>query len=1071
MNRQHAIRMIWFLLMAIVACCAEHVHAAPPVLLRTSLDPSGPVMVGERVTIRVDLLTTTMFASAPVFELPTIPGALLMQLEDRPVLGTEQIGAESYTVQHHELALFVMRPGVAQVPPFIVRFESPPKFAEKAVEHRLTAPALEVDANPESSSEASAPVVDTPGRQWLWWILGAGILLAGTGVVCWWKRQALLMAWKHRQAAREASEPGQFAQLLHVCHADEAKQAYNALLRWPDATHRGPDSATLEDFLRYHPDPNLRRQVEALQQSILGRPADWKGPAWANALRRTDGKQLPRRIAPHKTQLPSLNPPWVNVLLIGALLVGVAGRPTDAGAAVDSPTYVGGQACVACHLRQRELWKGSDHALAMQAASSATVLGDFNDATFEKDGVTSTFFRRDGAYFVRTDGPDGQLYEYKIAYTFGVDPLQQYLVAFPNGRYQALSIAWDSRPGEAGGQRWFHLYPHEKIDHRDMLHWTGQLQNWNSMCADCHSTSLQKNYRLAEDRYETTWTDIAVSCEACHGPGSRHVEWAQAEQKDRSSPDPGLGLVAPLKGTTDNPWTFLPGEGIARRLKPLSSRAEVETCTPCHARRARVWGDDQPSQPAAQSYRLALLDESLYHADGQIHDEVYEYGSFLQSKMYQAGVTCSDCHDPHSGRLRAEGNALCAQCHLPAAYDASQHHFHKVGTEAAQCVSCHMIKRFYMVIDGRRDHSFRVPRPDLSVQIGTPNACTDCHAGRTAQWATDAVAHWYGPQRKAGWHYGVALDAGRHARADAERLLTRTAADTTLSTIVRATALSLLPRYLGRQSLEVVESSLRDSGPLVRRAAVSALSAVEPRARVSLGIPLLRDPIRTVRLEAVSSLVDAPRRLYTSEQLATLDQVIAEYRQAQAFNADRAEAHLNLGTLDARLGIPEAAEAAYRTAIRLQPAFMPAYINLADLYRQQGREDQVVQTLREALQNDPENGAAHHALGLSLVRQQRLRDAIPELAKAAELRPDLSRYAYVSAVALHESGQFQQALQVLNAAHQRHPADRDILAALVEYHRQAGDRQGAIGWARKLVELSPGDAQARRLLESLQRQP
>jgi Flp pilus assembly protein TadD len=383
-----------------------------------------------------------------------------------------------------------------------------------------------------------------------------------------------------------------------------------------------------------------------------------------------------------------------------------------------------------------------------------------------------------------------------------------------------------------------------------------------------------------------------------------------------------------------------------------------------------------------------------------------------------------------------------------------------------------------MVIDGRHDHSFRVPRPDLSVQIGTPNACTDCHAGRTAQWAADAVAQWHGPQRKAGWHYGEAIDAGRHARADAERLLVRTVGDTTLSAIVRATALSLLPRYLGPQSMRVVESSLRDSDPLVRRAAVSTLSAavstlsaVEPRARVSLGIPLLRDPIRTVRLEAVSSLVDAPRNLYTPEQLATLDQVIAEYRQAQAFNADRAEAHLNLGTLDARLGIPDAAEAAFRTAIRLQPAFLPAFINLADLYRQQGREELVVQTLREALQVDPENGAAYHALGLSLVRQQRLRDAIPELAKAAQLRPDMSRYAYVYAVALHETGQVQQALQVLKDAHQRHPADRDILVALADYHRRAGDRQSAITWARKLVELSPGDAQARRLLESLERQP
>jgi predicted CXXCH cytochrome family protein len=473
----------------------------------------------------------------------------------------------------------------------------------------------------------------------------------------------------------------------------------------------------------------------------------------------------------------------------------------------------------------------------------------------------------------------------------------------------------------------------------------------------------------------------------------------------------------------------------------------------------------------ADAYRAALLDEGLYHADGQIRDEVYEYGSFLQSKMYRAGVTCSNCHEPHSGRLRAEGNALCAQCHLLATYDGPQHHFHQADTPGAQCVSCHMIERFYMVIDGRRDHSFRVPRPDLSVQLGTPNACTDCHTDRPAQWASDAVTQWYGANRQSGWHYGGALDAGRRTQVGAERLLVQTVEDMALPPIVHATALSLFNQAMGPESVRVLGASLRHDDPLVRRAAVAALATIEPRARVALGVPLLRDPVRTVRMEAVSSLADVPRDVYTAEQWAALDQAVVEYRQAQAFNADRAEAHLNLGTLEARLGNAEAAEAAYRTAIRLQPAFIPAYINLADLYRQQGHETEATQTLRQALQVDPENGAARHALGLSLVRQQRLRDAIPELAKAAQLRPDVPRYAYVYGVALHQTGRIQQALRVLVEAQGRHPADRDILAALAQFHRQAGDRQGAIAWARKLVEVSPGDPGARHLLESLEREP
>jgi len=733
-----------------------------------------------------------------------------------------------------------------------------------------------------------------------------------------------------------------------------------------------------------------------------------------------------------------------------------------------SPTFVGAAKCAVCHQREAELWKGSDHALAMQPADSTTVRGNFNNATFRKDGVTSTFFKRDGQFFVRTDGPDGQLHDYKIAYTFGVGPLQQYLIEFPDGRYQALSIAWDTRPAAAGGQRWFHLYPKEKIDHRDELHWTKPSQNWNFMCAECHSTGLQKNYRLAEDRFETSWSDVDVSCEACHGPGSRHVAWAQDAQRSRSSADSRRGLVFQFKDTSGGTWTVSPGEATARRSKPLSSRVEVETCGRCHARRGQIWGDYQHGQPLAETHRVAFLDEALYHADGQIKDEVYEYGSFLQSKMYHAGVTCSNCHDPHSARLRASGNAVCSQCHLPSKYDDPQHHFHRAGTEAAQCASCHMIKRYYMVVDGRRDHSFRVPRPDLSMRLGTPNACNDCHKDRSTRWAADAVTKWYGPNRRDGWHYGEAIHAGRSARADAESLLVRTVEDATTPAIVRATALSLLHRNLGPNALRAVERSFHNSDPLVRRAAVSALAAVEPRTRLALGIPLLNDPIRTVRLEALSTLVAVPRNHFTAAQLKTLDQVIAEYREAQAFNADRAEAHLNLGALDAQLGKFDAAEQAYRTAIRKQPSFMPAYINLADLYRQQGQEDRVEQTLREALKADPGNGDASHGLGLSLVRQKRLRDAIPELARAAQRRPDAPRYAYVYGVALHETGDTRRALDVLKRAHERHPADREILVALVEYEAQAGNRNAAIAWARKLVAVSSGDAQAQRMLQALE---
>ncbi len=757
---------------------------------------------------------------------------------------------------------------------------------------------------------------------------------------------------------------------------------------------------------------------------------------------------------------------WAAVIAVDVHHVEVAqASPTPAAA---TATFVGGNQCVSCHPTEAERWRGSHHDLAMQPANAGTVLGKFDGATFTKDGVTSTFSRRDGQYFVRTDGPDGKLHDYRVAYTFGVDPLQQYLIELPNGRYQALGIAWDTRPVAAGGQRWFHLYPNEHIDFRDVLHWTGPMQNWNFMCADCHSTNVQKNYRAKEDRFETTWSDVDVSCEACHGPGSRHVEWARDHQQGGTSSDPLHGLVFRLGDLSGGRWEFLPGKPIAQRTQPISSRVEVETCGRCHARRAQIWGDYHHGEPLAQTGLVSLLDPQRYHADGQILDEVYEYGSFLQSKMYGAGVTCSDCHDPHSGALRAAGNALCAQCHLPAKYDSPTHHFHKVGTAAAQCVSCHMSERFYMVVDGRRDHSFRVPRPDLSDKLGAPNACNACHKDRSADWAAEAVAKWYGGERAKQWHYGESLQAGRTSGADAERQLLKAAQDGAVPAIVRASALSLLAQYLTLRSLPALQSGLRDGDPLVRRAAAEALGALNPPDRIPLALPLLRDPVRTVRLEALGSLLDVPRAAFSSEQLALLDQAIAEYRQVQAFNADRAEANVNLGMLEARLGNTSDAKAAFDTAIRLQPSFIPAYVELADLERRQGREADAEATLRRALAIDPAAADAHEALGLGLVRQKRLSDALPELAKAAALQPQASHYPYVYAVALHDTGDTRGAIDVLTKAHERLPGARELVVALVEYEAQGGNREAAIRWARELVKLSPDDDRTRQLLQQLE---
>jgi Flp pilus assembly protein TadD len=732
-------------------------------------------------------------------------------------------------------------------------------------------------------------------------------------------------------------------------------------------------------------------------------------------------------------------------------------------------TFVGRAVCSTCHPEQDRRWHGSHHDLAMQVADEQTVRGDFENATFTHRDVTTTFFRRDGKFVVRTDGPDGQLHDYEVAYTFGVTPLQQYLIAFPGGRYQALGIAWDNRPQDAGGQRWFHLYPEQRLVPGNPLHWTGIDQTWNYQCAECHSTNLHKHYRLDGDRYETTWSELNVACEACHGPGSRHVAWARAGGTVPTPEEPSKGLMVQFKGRNDAAWVIDPHTGSAKRSTPLPTRFEVETCARCHARRGIFDDRYVPGRALMDTHRPALLEEGLYYADGQIQDEVYEYGSFLQSKMYRAGVTCSDCHDPHSLQLRDAGNALCAHCHMPERFDTPAHHFHQTGSAGSQCVECHMPAKTYMGVDARRDHSFRRPRPDLSVQLGTPNACTACHTDRPPQWAADTIERWYGPGPRPP-HFATALHAGRTRKPGAAGALVRLLGDATMPGIARATAVALLGRSLSPQSLRAVESALADGDPLVRMAAVAVLEPVEPQTRLRLAAPLLRDTMRAVRIEAAHILAPLDTARLSGAQRAALDLALAEYRQAQALNADRPEAHLNLGVLQAQLSKPLEAEQAYRTALRIDPSFAPTYVNLADLYRAQNRDEDGEKILRQGLAISPNDAALHHALGLLLVRRGRQLEALSALGRAAELRPDNPHYDYVFGVALHSLHQSTRALEVLTQAHARHPGEPEILGGLATISRERGQLASAIGYARKLVELMPYDQGARQLLVELEAQ-
>jgi len=693
--------------------------------------------------------------------------------------------------------------------------------------------------------------------------------------------------------------------------------------------------------------------------------------------------------------------------LLAVLVLGWLLPVTGTFAAELHPGYVGSTACAECHADQHAAWTGSHHDLAMQLATAETVLGNFDDAGFKLDGVTTRFFRDGDRFMVRTQGADGGTADFVVHYVFGIDPLQQLLLELPGGRLQAFGVAWDARPEGQGGQRWYHLYPDDPPRPGDRLHWSAPDQNWNHMCAECHSTDLLKLYDAASDSYATSYAEIDVGCEACHGPAAGHVTWARQPVRDA---DPRLAiLLDERKGVS---WRPDPASGQPRRSMPHTNTKEIGTCARCHSRRGRLTESYRHGAQVGNSHRVATLTPGLYQPDGQVLDEVYVYGSFLQSRMYAAGVTCSDCHQPHTLKLRADGDALCATCHVALRYAGRQHHRHDPADEGARCVACHMPATTYMGVDPRHDHSFRIPRPDLSVELGVSNACSGCHADRDAAWAATQVADWRdGKPATPGYpRHARALAAASQGLPDARNALLEVVSDHGQSAIARASAIVALGAWLDRGVVETLAASLKDPDPLVRRATVEALAATPPMIRTQLLPARLNDPVRDVRQAAAVSLSQLPLDSLDPAVNDALSVALADYRATLHLDADRAEAQHNLGVLLANLGDLGGAEAAYLKAMAIEPGYAPASVNLSDLLRESGREEEAGELLERALSNAPEEGMLHHTRGLWLVRQQQRDVALAALQRATELEPDNARFGYVLAVGLHGAGQVDAAL-------------------------------------------------------------
>lgn len=699
--------------------------------------------------------------------------------------------------------------------------------------------------------------------------------------------------------------------------------------------------------------------------------------------------------------------------------------------------------CASCHVDQAAAFAKSNHAKAMAVADESTVRANFDGARFEHGGMLATFFTRAGKYFVRTEGPDGEQGEFQVKYTFAYEPLQQYLVDIGGGRLQALDIAWDTQK-----QEWFWLGSGKLAKPGTTYHWTGPFYRWNRTCIDCHSTDPHANFQPETGEYKSTYVATSIGCQSCHGGGAKHVEWAEA-------------------GSSQSVANF----GLAP--------TDQNVCKACHARRTKLLGGYAPGKAFLDHFSPDLLRSDLYFPDGQILDEVFEYGSFQQSKMARAGVVCLDCHKQHEATLKAEGNAVCTQCHTEVrperfakfdpsgSFDTPAHTHHPVNSDGALCANCHMPERTYMKVDPRRDHSFVIPRPDLSAAYGTPNACTTCHATETNAWAAETMDKWYGTlwrERPTVAHDFAGAAQNDPTAIDALRSLV---ADREQAGIVKGSAIAEMARLGGEAVVADVRSAAASSDPLVRLGAAQAAGNLPPELRLGTVGQLLSDEMRAVRVAAVTVLGNAPTADLLGEQRRNFDAALEDLRAYVAANADMAEAQNAYGLFLMGQRQADEAEAALRRAISLDPSLGGAQANLAELYRAIGQIEKSEKTYAEAIEISPDDPLLRYGHALSLVRAKKMAGAIEELEASVRLAPAIAQYRTTLGIALDSTGRTDEAFEVLGQALANNSADANLLGAAIQFGLKLRRYSETVLLAEKLLGLEPNNRELGELITQL----
>lgn len=679
----------------------------------------------------------------------------------------------------------------------------------------------------------------------------------------------------------------------------------------------------------------------------------------------------------------------------------------------------------------------------MEPATPETVLAAFDGRTLENGGASWRFSRDAEAFVVERTDPTGEVMRSVVRFTFGVEPLQQYLVERPGGRMQALPIAWETAwetaPDAAEG-RWFALQPGEAPPLGDPLHWDSLAYNWNSQCAVCHSTALRKGFDVATGAFETAFAEVDVGCESCHGPARDHVR---------------NGTALPVAFETADPlrWRLAEGQRIAQRRTKPAHDVQMDACGGCHSRREALGEGTAIGTAFLDGYRPRLLDEGLYFDDGQIRDEAYVWGSFSQSRMFAAGVRCADCHDPHTLKLQREGNALCGGCHAPDIYDDPGHRGHGGNPDeegdaialasATECVTCHMPERTYMEVDPRRDHGFLIPRPSRSAALASPTVCADCHAGdRGAAWATAAIRAWRGDQPEPA-HWADRLVADGRAREDAGRWI-EVALDPRATDWVKGGAWARYSREArGAPQRNVLADRFLRGGPLERLGLIELASRLSPTIQLDLLRPMLEDPRLAVRITAAEVLSALPASTGRPVDRSALGRVMREYRAVQEANAERPEAQVNLGVLAMRYGDSDGARANYQSAIERAPYFVPAHVNLADLERALGNDAASIGHLQRALELDPTDVWVRYALGLALHRSGDAASALAALAGAAAREPAEPTLVLAHALSLDGLSRRPEAIALLTRTADQGFADGEIYQALVSFLREDGQAEQA----------------------------